>query len=172
MPTDIRLEVGILDHPKKVKLVKKLGWEAFECLLRLWMYVRERRPKGILTGMSPEDLEIAAKWEGESGVFYKTLVAFGWLDLDGETIIIHDWAHHQHWAFGAEERSRISKENVNKRWEMERERREKEKPEKPTKGNSVCSFDGCKNPSIMEILGRKTCAIPKHRNTMMTGLVK
>ena len=65
MPTDIRLEVGILDHPKKVKLVKKLGWEAFECLLRLWMYVRERRPKGILTGMSPEDLEIALV-----GLFY------------------------------------------------------------------------------------------------------
>ena len=169
MPTDIRLDIHILDHFKTHKLIAKLGPGSFMNLLRLWMFCRSKRPKGILTNMDKHDIEIAAGWEGEPLAFTNALIDFRWLDEDSGTYKIHDWELHQPWAVGQEERSQQAKEAARVRWD-----REKKSPNKaqPAGDNGLCFYPSCSNPANITILGRSTCSIPKHRNALMGSILK
>ena len=113
---DIRLDVGLLDHHKTVRLERTLGHESFKNLLRLWMYVSRNKPSGVLNGMTIAEIEMAAKWRGEPGKFVEALLLIGWLDNNDGSLKIHDWEYHQPWVVGAEHRSRMAKINALKRW--------------------------------------------------------
>lgn len=97
MNSDIRIAVTFLDHLKTVKLKRRLGSDAVLCLVRLWFYTAQNRPDGVLTGMDDEDIEIAAKWEGEQGALFKSLIDIGWLVVQDGLSHIHDWEEHQPW---------------------------------------------------------------------------
>jgi len=105
MNTDIRLSVEFWDHPKTLKLQRRLGLEAVVSLQRLWMRAAKNRPEGSLTGMDAEDIELAARWSGDVGAFTSALVDLRWLDQDGASYHIHDWAEHNAWAATADDRS-------------------------------------------------------------------
>mgnify|MGYP000243346383 CR=1 FL=1 len=60
MNRDIRLSVGFFDHPKIIKLERQLGYEGVIALIRLWLWVAQNRPSGLLSGMDDEDIAIAA----------------------------------------------------------------------------------------------------------------
>ena len=60
--SDIRLSVDFFQHPKTIKLERRLGIEGVKALLSLWMWDAQNRPDGVLSGMDPEDIEIAAGW--------------------------------------------------------------------------------------------------------------
>lgn len=105
MNIDIRLALGFFDHPKTRKLARRLGWEAVIGLLRLWMWAAENRPRGELTGLDAEDVELAASWEGEQGAFTAALVTLRWLDESGEGYVLHGWEERQAYASRSEERS-------------------------------------------------------------------
>lgn len=116
MNSDIRISVGFLDHPKTIKLRRRVGNDAVLCLMRLWFYAAQYKPSGHFNGMTDEDLEIAANWSGECGEFVRAACDVGFIDRDGASYVLHDWDIHNSWAFHAEERSKAAKEKASKRW--------------------------------------------------------
>lgn len=105
---DIRLITSLLNNPKAARLERRLGQGAMWNLVRLWLVVAEIKPDGCLTGQTAEDIEISADWHGEVGLFTRTLVELRWLDVDGNTFLLHDWREHQPWASNAGVRKQIA----------------------------------------------------------------
>ena len=116
MSADIRISVGFPDHPKTVKLDRRLGFQGIRSLLALWTWAAQNRPDGDLGGangrstvvrrpLDEEDIEIAARWPGEPGLFVATLVALGWLDRTERGYLLHEWQQHNPWVAAATDRS-------------------------------------------------------------------
>ena len=116
MNIDIRLSLDFFDHPKTKKLSKRLGLEGVFSLLKLWSWVSGNRSTGILTSMDAEDVELAADWGGEDGLFVQTLLALRLLDENEGVYAIHDWEDHQAYASKSEERSSKSRKAAEARW--------------------------------------------------------
>ena len=114
--SDLRIQINFTDHPKTIKLVRFLGEEALRMLLRLWGACAQNCPDGGLRGMDAEDIEIMAGWDGESGLFVKTLVQHGWLDLKRNTYHLHNWKERQPWICNSRLRSQVAKKKAEKRW--------------------------------------------------------
>lgn len=121
MNTDIRLSVEFFDHPKTVKLQRRLGLEAVISLQRLWLWAAQNRASGKLSNMDGEDIEIAAKWAGECGVFTSELVSLGWLDEEGGAYSLHDWTEHNPWQAEANARSEKARNAAQTRWNTEKQ---------------------------------------------------
>lgn len=115
MATDARLSVGLSQHPKTRKLIKRLGQAAGWNLVCLILWTAANRSDGDLKGMSPEDIELAADWSGEDGLFVRALTDVRFLDEEGGQYRMHDWAEHNPWAAGAEQRSAKARWNAAKR---------------------------------------------------------
>ena len=109
MNSDIRLSIGFLDHPKTVKLQRQLGEAGVLSLLRLWLWAAQNRPSGILIGMDEDDIEIAARWEGEKGAFNAVATRLRFLDTLEGTYRIHNWTERNTWQSDAERRSGASR---------------------------------------------------------------
>ena len=109
MNRDIRLSVGFFDHPKIIKLERQLGYEGVIALIRLWLWVAQNRPSGLLSGMDDEDIAIAARWNGEVTAFKDVITRLRLLDVEGDTCLIHDWQEHNTWQSEAENRSNASR---------------------------------------------------------------
>lgn len=105
MNTDIRIDVRLPRHRKYKKLKRIIGPATMEHLVTFWGTVAEQVPNGALNGWSTEDIEDAAGWDGESGVFFAALVESEFLDETESGYYPHDWHEHQPWVVGAEERS-------------------------------------------------------------------
>ena len=105
--SDIRLSVDFFQHPKTIKLERRLGIEGVKALLSLWMWAAQNRPDGVLSGMDPEDIEIAAGWtrSDQDLDLVSTLVALRWLDEENGTWRLHEWEVHNPWAAGQQSRS-------------------------------------------------------------------
>ncbi|MBL7091257.1 hypothetical protein [Acidovorax sp.] len=85
MPNDARLSTGLPNHPKTKKLLRRLGQAAGWNLVCLILWAAANRSDGDLKGMSNEDIELAAEWDGEAGLFVRTLADVRFLDGgDGE----------------------------------------------------------------------------------------
>lgn len=118
MSTDIRLSTAFLDHPKTVKLERRLGAQGIKNLIALWLWCRVNKPCGTFSGMDVEDIEIAARWAGEPGAFVKECLTLRWMDVNESLseknsveYSLHDWADHNPWAVGSEDRSNASRFN-------------------------------------------------------------
>lgn len=106
---DARISVGLPAHPKTKKLVRRLGEGGAWRLVCLFLWVAQSRPDGDLSGMTGEDIELAADWQGEEGAFIKALIEVGFVDGEEGAYSIHDWQEHNPWAAGADARSEKSK---------------------------------------------------------------
>jgi len=124
MNTDIRIDCNFRTNPKTKKLKRRGGLEMVDCLIALWIWSAQNRPCGNLSGLDEEDIELAADWNGEQGVFYRTLVDLGWLDESESGCELHDWHEHQPWVAQGEERSnkarlsRLARKNPDKYKEL------------------------------------------------------
>jgi hypothetical protein len=58
----------------------------------LWLWAIDNSPHGDLSGLTPAVLAFAADWPGDAQAFVAALVEVGFLDQEGETLFIHDWA--------------------------------------------------------------------------------
>lgn len=90
--TDFRVAVDFFTHHKARKLKKRLGAAAVLSLLQLWAYAAKLRTDGNLSGMSVEDIELAAEWDGDEGAFSAALLDVGFLDQGEDGYSLHDWA--------------------------------------------------------------------------------
>ena len=106
MNSDIRLNSGFWQHPKTVKLIRRLGLEGVRSLQMLWCWTAVNRCSGVLTGMDADDVEVAAAWCGDAGLFIDTCVALRWLDMRDDGIyVVHDWREHNGYAANDDIRS-------------------------------------------------------------------
>ena len=106
--SDARLSASFPTHPKTKKLMRRLGTAGPWALVCLFLWARMNRADGDLNGMTDEDIELAADWAGDDGVFVAALVAVGFLDGTNGAYRIHDWAEHQPWSAGADDRKQSS----------------------------------------------------------------
>jgi hypothetical protein len=115
MATDARIAVGLPQHPKTKKLIKRLGQGAAWNLVCLILWTASNRSDGSLAGMSAEDIELAADWQGEDGEFVKALADVRFIDEEAGEFVMHDWHEHNPWAAGADMRSAKARWNAAKR---------------------------------------------------------
>ena len=115
MVSDARIAAGLPSHPKTKKLIRRLGQAAAWNLVCLILWVSVNRSDGDLTGMSIEDIELAAEWDGEEGRFVETLSAVRFLDGEDCAFKLHDWVEHNPWAAGAAARNAKARWNAAKR---------------------------------------------------------
>ncbi len=116
MNTDFRISVTIATHHKTIKLMRRLDDRSFYNLVRLWAYAAANKPDGDLKCMDSEDIEIAADWMGENGLFTKTLVDLRFLNNEDGRYNIHNWSNHNEYAAHAKERSEKAKIAARKKW--------------------------------------------------------
>ena len=116
---DIRLAISFIDHPKVIKLERLLTFEGVKSLLRLWCFAAQNKPNGCLTGMDAEDVEIAARWPGEPGIFLSAVTdkKCHFIDIVDGVFCLHDWEEHQGYVVHAKERSDKAKLAANARWQ-------------------------------------------------------
>lgn len=124
---DIRLQVGIADHFKTRRLVREAGEEGFRCLVRLWCWASQHRPKGVLTDMDPSDIAHASGWNGDPETWVKALLKVKWLDArstadsntngtTGSIYELHDWREHQPYVTNGDRRKEQAKRAAEVRW--------------------------------------------------------
>jgi len=110
MGADFRVKTSFIDHPKTVRLIRRVGHEGVCCLIRLWSYARENRTDGVFLKMDDEDIELAAGWNGEPGRFIEAVMdeKINFLEKapEGGVYRLHDWRDHNPWSAGAKARSR------------------------------------------------------------------
>lgn len=114
--TDIRIQSTWVRHPKRLKLRRRLGGDGIVSVEDLWHFTAANKPDGDLSGMSCEDVELAANWEGEPGELVATMLDVRLLDGEEGRLRVHDWAEHQPWAAASKHRSEIGRLNARKRW--------------------------------------------------------
>ncbi len=118
MKLDIRLDMGFLGNLKTRKLIRALGNDGVVCLFRLWCYVAEKHPKGVLNGIDKDDLEEIAGWTGERGAFASYATRMRWVDESAEGVLsVHDWPEHQPYVFHSDKRSQAASVASAARWE-------------------------------------------------------
>lgn len=103
--TDARISVGLPAHPKTKKLTRRLGDSGPLHCIWLFLWAASNRSDGDLTGMTDEDLELAVNWNGEPDAFVQAMADVGFLEGPAGERRIHDWAEHNSWAAGAQQRS-------------------------------------------------------------------
>lgn len=102
---DARISIGLPTHPKTKKLIRRCGAAGAWRLVCLFLWAAANKPDGNLSGMTVEDIELAADWDGDDGRFVSVMVEVGFLDAVGDGYQIHDWNIHNPWAAGSEARS-------------------------------------------------------------------
>ncbi|GEM_PF-5083371 len=112
----IQIEAGYFQHFKIQKLRRKLGTDAVLCHLILLTFTASNKPKGNLTGMDEEDIEIASNWTGESGKFVEALVDLRLLDKTKSFFRVHDWQEHNAYLYNKPERIRQARKAARARW--------------------------------------------------------
>lgn len=116
MNTDFRVSVDFFNHHKARKLRKRLGCQGLLSLLQLWAYAAKLRTDGRFSGMSSEDIELAAEWEGEEGTFTTALLEAAFLEQDDQGYFLHDWAENNPWAAEEQARSEKARKGAQARW--------------------------------------------------------
>jgi hypothetical protein len=87
--------------------------------------VAENRSDGSLDGMTGEDIEIAAGWDGEVGELTNALLEVRFLDGVEGSFQVHDWAEHNPWAASRGLRVQAAKAAASARWRPKIKRRER-----------------------------------------------
>lgn len=119
MPDDIRINTSIFNNPKIMLLSRKLGDHGVICLIRLWCFSASSKPDGNLSSYSHEMLEAAAGWTGKDRELFDIFCELGFLDCDGDSVLLHDWKEHQGWVANAPKRSESAKKKVLLRWAID-----------------------------------------------------
>ena len=116
MNTDFRLSVGYFEHPKVLKLERRLGEGAVLAHIRLLRFATMNKPDGILSSMDSEDVAIAAGYKGDPDPFIAALLTLRLVDQEDGEYILHDWADWNPWAAGSKDRTAKARAAASARW--------------------------------------------------------
>jgi hypothetical protein len=87
---------GTLEHPKTLKLGRRLGIPpcfALGVLEALWHWAAKYARDGKISA-EPWQVAEAIRYPGDEGALFEALIECGWIDeIEGE-LYIHDWADH------------------------------------------------------------------------------
>ena len=126
------------DLPGHIKISKlrdgmklKNRYEAVGLIVCIWSWAAVHAPSGELTGASAQDLADAAGWRKSAKTLLEALVAAGFLDREGDSLILHDWDGHQGMLQDALSRAR-KKAADRQRAYRERKKAEKEVLQQPS----------------------------------------
>ena len=119
MNPDARISTALADHHKTKKLHKRLGGAGCWALVCLFLYTARNKPSGDLSGMTDEDIELAANWVGDDGALVEALTQVRFLDGGPNERFVHDWAEHNPWAASADARSAAASAAAKSRWNKE-----------------------------------------------------
>lgn len=114
---DIRLSCGFLAHPKTRRLRRRHGADAVLALIGLFAWAAQNRYDGNLAGLTDEDIEDVADWDGAPGALVAALVDLRWLDGPGGLRVIHEWAEHNPYAATKGKRIARARAAASARWE-------------------------------------------------------
>ncbi len=88
---------GILEHPKTLRLARKMGWEpwmAVGLLESLWQWCSRYAITGEIT-CDFEDVCDGIRYSGDPQKLRDVLIECRWLDVvDGGRLVVHDVRHH------------------------------------------------------------------------------
>ncbi len=137
---DIRVDDGFFGHPKTVRFFRRTGDHGIACLFRLWCYTSMYFPKGILAGMSDQEISEAAGWKNDPNEFISALIEAGgpgkagFLDRCETHCGLHNWRTRNPYAYFREERSDVARKAAETRWEKKRKPHKKQ--DSNAKGNA------------------------------------
>lgn len=114
---DFRIDTGWRNHPKRVKLRRRLGADGVLAIEDLWAFCAESRPNGDLSGMDAEDIAIAARYEADTpDTFVSTLVELRMLDVCDGSYRVHDYESSQPYVSTSNARKLSSQKAIHERW--------------------------------------------------------
>lgn len=103
-------------HPKRVKLVRRLGLAGDIAVRELWAWCADSdhgHTDGELGGMTAEDIAIAAdNYAGDADQLVATLVELRLIDGEPGAYRVHDWLEWQPWAAGHSRRKAAGRANA------------------------------------------------------------
>lgn len=117
MAQDFRISVDWRGHHKRKKVKRRLGAAGVLAIQDLWSFAAERKPDGILSGMTPEDIAIAVDYDGDPDELITTLVEVGLLEVVDGVYLLHDWTENQPWVAGEPKRKASAKAAADAKWE-------------------------------------------------------
>ena len=84
-------------HPKSMDLSESLGEPlAWARMVAIWLWASDYAPDGIVACKGAERaLERAASWTGEPGRLVAAAVDAGFIERDGEALVLHGWDDYQ-----------------------------------------------------------------------------
>jgi len=88
------VEPGLLDHPKFLRLERRLGEHALHILIRLWGHCQAEQRGERWRGADAEYVEAVVRWKGESGKASKDLEECGFVQFKEGVTVVHDWSEH------------------------------------------------------------------------------
>ena len=116
MTDDVRISVGLRRHRKTKRLKKLLGADGCWALVCLFLWAGEERWTGDLSGLTDDDIETEADWDGEPGAFVSALTDVGFLVGEARARSIHDWQEHNPYASSKGKRINKGKAGAEAKW--------------------------------------------------------
>jgi uncharacterized phage protein (TIGR02220 family) len=85
------VEIELPDHPDYQLLKRVVGEYALEALIRIWGHCQSNKRGERWEGRGADYVEVVAKWEGERGTLFRALKDYGWIEVHGPDVVIHNW---------------------------------------------------------------------------------
>ncbi|MBP7149474.1 MAG: hypothetical protein KBD01_18250 [Acidobacteria bacterium] len=108
----LRIDADMPEHTKVFRLARALRADvhvAFSVAARLLCRAARYCEDGDVTGEEPEDIARFCRYDGDPARLFEALVAAGWLDQDGDRVVIHGWQERQAYALRERERKRAAR---------------------------------------------------------------
>ena len=116
MTDDVRISVGLRRHRKTKRLKKLLGADGCWALVCLFLWAGEERWTGDLSGLTDDDIETEADWDGDPGAFVAALTEVGFLVGEARARSIPAWQEHNPYASTKGQRIEKGKRAAAARW--------------------------------------------------------
>lgn len=170
----IELQQSLWTHRKTFALAEALAIDEVHAgglVARLWCWALDNakadydKRRGLLSGVVPLAVAGGAGWKGEPSTFFYALIDAGFLEHDGDDIVIHDW-----WDYSGRllERRRRDRERKQKAAAAKAARKPRSRPKaipQESARNSHLTLDGVTAENIVTVPTLLTESLNSTENT-------
>ena len=126
MNTDIRIQLDFLNHPKRKRLVRRVG--SSDYIINIWLTAATTNPDGRLVEWTVYDIAEAAQWphDRDPQELVNALLECGgpghagFLEIVDGVYALHDWADHQPYVVRSPDRKERARRAAEARWDKEK----------------------------------------------------